>query len=205
MKFTTFLSLTLLCISSHGQIRFTKLDSSSLPKNLNYVGHLINAVKWTDSLGPNYVMTTETGNVQSKTTDQKGYKDAALYAYHYVVRSDSSTLIWKVYDFNNECDLDLSLYFIDKTFTVTDLDKNGVGEVWLMYKSSCTGDVSPASMKIIMYEGNKKYALRGESKVKVSATEFMGGNFTLDNNFKTGNISFRQYAEKMWLQNKLEK
>jgi len=56
-----------------------------------------------------------------------------------------------------------------------------------------------------MYEGNKKYALRGESRVQVSATDFVGGNFTLDDNFKTGNTLFRQYAEKMWTQNKIQK
>src|SRR5438045_6272198 len=96
-------------------------------------------------------------------------------------------------------------YFVDKAFAVTDLDKNGVAEVWVMYKNSCHGDVSPVTTKIIMYEGTKKYALRGESRVKVSATDYEGGSYILDDNFKNGESAFRKYAEKLWAQNKIEK
>jgi hypothetical protein len=113
--------------------------------------------------------------------------------------------VWRVYDYNKDCPVDLMLYFIEKTFAVTDLDNNGLAEIWLMYKNSCQGDVSPVPTKIIMYEGSKKYALRGESRVLFSATEFIGGNFTLDDNFKNGNAAFRQYAEKLWSKNKAEK
>jgi len=205
MSFTPFLTMLLICTTSLGQVKLTKLDRSTVPKNLDYLGHIINAVKWKDSLGLHYVIATETGKIQSKTVDEEGYKDAALYAYHYVIKNEGSKLIWKVYDFNKECPVDLSLYYIDKTFAVTDLDKNGIAEVWLMYKNACQGDVSPMPTKIIMYEGNKKYALRGESNVKISATEFKGGSFTLDENFKNGNFTFKQYAEKLWTQNKVEK
>ena len=205
MKFTTFLILTLICISSYGQIKLTKLDNTNFPKNIKYVGHIVNAVKWTDSLGLNYFVTTETGKISSKTKDEEDLFDAFLYAYHYVINKDSCKLMWRIYDYNKGCGLDLDFYFIDKALSVTDLDKNGIAEIWVMYKNACHGDVSPVPIKIIMYEGNKKYALRGESKVKISATEFMGGNFTLDDNFKNGNIVFRQYAEKLWTQNKVEK
>lgn len=72
-----------------------------------------------------------------------------------------------------------------------------------MYKNSCHGDVSPVPTKVIMYEGTKKYALRGESKVQVSATKFVGGTYTLDENLKTGQAIFKQYAEKLWAQKKI--
>jgi hypothetical protein len=205
MKFTTFLILnTLIGFSSYGQIKLTKLDSSSLPKRIKYVGRIINAVKWTDSLGLNYAVTTETGRIYSKAKDEEDLFDAFLYAYHYVVKNDSTKLSWRIYDYNKGCNLDLNFYFIDKAFAVTDLDKNGLAEIWVMYKNSCHGDVSPVPTKIIMYEGNKKYALRGESKVQVSATDFVGGTYTLDDNFKNGKSIFRQYAENIWSKNKNE-
>jgi hypothetical protein len=205
MKFTTFLILnTLIGFSSYGQIKLTKLDSSSLPKRIKYAGRIINAVKWTDSLGLNYAVTTETGRIYSKAKDEEDLFDAFLYAYHYVVKNDSTKLIWRIYDYNKGCGLDLNFYFIDKAFAVTDLDKNGLAEIWVMYKNSCHGDVSPVPTKIIMYEGNKKYALRGESKVQVSATDFVGGTYTLDDNFKNGKSIFRQYAENIWSKNKNE-
>lgn len=205
MKLAILLTLAFIGFSSYGQFKLTKLDSSSLPMSVKHVGHIINAVSWTDSLGLNYVVTTETGRIYRKAKDKDDLFDAYLYSYHYVIKNDSCKLIWHIYDFNKGCDLDLDFYFIDKTFAVTDIDKNGIAEVWVMYKNSCHGDVSPVPTKIIMYEGTKKYALRGESRVQVSATDYIGGTYTLDENFKTGSAIFRQYAEKLWAQNKLEK
>ena len=74
-----------------------------------------------------------------------------------------------------------------------------------MYENQCTSDVSPAPTKIIMYEGNKKYAIRGENKVKISEKEFVGGQYTLDDNFKNANPLFRQFAINLWEKNKLKK
>lgn len=204
MRPTTLLLLLTLGLSSFGQIKLTKLDSTSLPATLQYTGHISKAVKWKDSMGIHYVITSVTDRVKSSSKEEEDGSDAYLYACHYIIKNDSSKLLWRIYDYNKACPLDMELYFVDKAFTVTDLDKNGIAEVWVMYKNSCQGDVSPVPAKIIMYEGSKKYALRGESRVKVSATEYMGGRFSLDDNFKNGNILFRQYAEKLWAKNKIE-
>ena len=51
-----------------------------------------------------------------------------------------------------------------------------------------------------MYEGTKKYAVRGESKVKISEKDYIGGQYTLDENFKNGNSLFRQFAIALWKQ-----
>lgn len=205
MKFATSLILLLIYTSSYGQFKLTKLDSSSLPKSIKYVGQIVHAVKWQDSLGLNYLIATETGKIYSKIKDEEDLFDAYLYAYHYVVNNDSTKLIWRIYDYNKGCGLDLDFYFMGKAFAITDLDKNGLSEIWVMYKNSCHGDVSPVPTKIIMYEGIKKYALRGESRVKASAIDFIGGNYSLDDNFKNGQLVFRQYAEKLWTKNKMEK
>ena len=204
MKFLRIIALSFIATCSFGQVNIIRLDSSSLPKQIKYIGHIINAVKWTDNNGAHYVITTETGKIESKTKEDEGLFDAFLYAYHYIVENGSTKLVWKIYDFNKECGLDLDFYFNPKMFAVTDLDKNGIAEVWIMYKNSCHGDVSPVPTKIIMYEGTKKYVLRGESRVKVSQSTYVGGNFTLDNNFKNGQSFFRQYAVKLWTKNKNE-
>jgi hypothetical protein len=98
----------------------------------------------------------------------------------------------------------MDFYFVAKTFAVTDLNNNGKAEVWMMYKNSCHGDVSPVPIKIIMYENNKKFAVRGTTKVQVSATDYMGGGFSFDEAFKNAPAIFKQYAEKLWKQNKIE-
>jgi len=201
----SLLSLLLICSGYvYGQIALAKIDSSKLPKQIKYAGHITNSVTWSDSLGLNYVLTTETGEFESKNKEGDYFKNAALYVYHYVYKADSIKLLWKVYDFEKDCPFDVVVEFIDKAFTVTDLDKNGIAEVWLMYEHQCTSDVSPAPTKIIMYEGNKKYAVRGENRVRVSEKEYSGGQYTLDESFKKGNPLFRQFAINLWEKNKLK-
>ncbi|MBK7375584.1 MAG: hypothetical protein IPJ02_08520 [Chitinophagaceae bacterium] len=195
------LILTTTCLA---QLKITRLDKNSIPNNIQYTGNIVQAVRWTDKTGENIVILTVTDKTQSKNAPDDGYSDGALYAYHYLVSGDSSKQTWRVFDFVKECPVDMFLYFVDKTFTVTDLNKNGVAEVWIMYKVSCQGDVSPIPMKIVMYQDNKKFAVRGTTRVKVSANEYMGGEFTLDEAFKNAPAEFRQYAEKLWKQNKVE-
>lgn len=203
MKF--LLILLLVCTSdAHGQVTITNIDTAKLSKQITYSGHINRAVSWKDSLGTNYLLTTETGEYLTRDKDGELLKNAALYVYHYITRGDSTRLLWKMYDYSRECSFDIIVKFIDKAFKVTDLDKNGIAEVWVMYNNQCTSDVSPAPTKIIMYEHNKKYAVRGESLVRVSEKDFVGGKYTLDENFKNGNALFRQFAIKLWEKNKLQ-
>jgi hypothetical protein len=201
--FTVFLSLflTQTCL---GQFKLTKLDKNSIPKNIRYAGNIVEAVRWTDNTGDNIVILTETDATQSKDAPDDSYIDAALYAYHYLVSGNTSKETWKVFDYVKDCPVDMFLYFIDKTFAVTDLNKDGNAEAWIMYKVSCQGDVSPIPMKIIMYQDNKKFAVRGTTKVKISATDYMGGEYSFDEAFKTAPVKFRQYAEKLWKEHKIE-
>lgn len=205
----TFLfSCLLLTITANVfcQFKVTQTDSSHLPKLVKYNGYITNAVTWNDAVGKHYVLTTETGNYPSKTNDYENFRDAAIYGYHYILNGDSCKLVWRLYDFNKECPVDLEVYFIKNTFSITDLDKNGTPEIWLMYKNVCRGDVSPAPTKIIMYEGDKKHALRGSSKLKINATDFIGsGSYTLDDNFKTANPLIKQYAIALWNKHLIEK
>lgn len=194
MKYSILTIFSLFNFSLFGQVKFSNIAIKDLPSSIKYSGRVINAVSWEDSLGLNYVITTETGNTER---NKEGYYNAKLYAQHYVMNADSAKLLWRVYDYEADCGLDLDFGFIQKAFAITDLDKNNIAEVWVMYQNSCHGDISPVSMKIIMYEGTKKYALRGESKLNLG-NEYGGGGFQLDNNFKHGNILFRQYAENLW-------
>jgi hypothetical protein len=193
--------LTQTCLA---QFKLTKLDKNSIPKHIQYTGNIVQAIRWTDNSGDNIVILTVTDKTQSKNAPDDGYSDGALYAYHYLLSGDSSKQTWKVYDNVKECPVDMFLYFVDKTFSVTDLNKDGKAEVWMMYKVSCQGDVSPIPMKIIMYQDNKKFAVRGTTRVKVSATEYMGGEYSFDETFKNAPKEFRQYAEKLWKQHKEE-
>ena len=94
--------------------------------------------------------------------------------------------------------MDIEANFIQNTFQVTDLNKDGVGEVWLMYIVACRSDVSPADMKIIMYQNGQKFAMRGQTKVEPSKGSFIGGEYKFDKAFNEGPPEFRDFAKKMW-------
>lgn len=199
MKLLKSLLLSLLPQICLAQFTVTNLNKNSIPKSIHYEGNIINVARWTDGLGDHIVITTETGKVKSKSNHN--YGEAALYAYHYAVKGDDMKLTWRVQDFVKDCELDLKANFIKNSFAVTDLDKNGKAEVWIMYETICTGDISPSTMKIIMYEDEKKYAIRGKRKAKISATEYIGGEYTFDEAFKKAPKVFRQYAINLWKAN----
>ena len=127
-----------------------------------------------------------------------------MYAYSYKIIGDQQRLLWQVHDFVKGCPVDIKANYVPNTFAVTDLNKDGKAEVWLMYKTVCHGDVSPSNMKIIMYEGNKKYAVRGTNKVKISDKEYNGGRYTFDEAFKSGPESFQLYALQLWKKHLIE-
>lgn len=198
MKTLALLFLPLIAHTCFAQFKLTQLDKNSIPRTIQYKGHIVNAVRWRDSLGENIIIATETGIIASDSSIDNGYKDAALYCCHYLVNSDSIKQTWKIYDFINECNVDIKASFIKNSFSVTDLDKDGKAEIWLMYETLCAGDISPANMKIIMYEAEEKYALRGTRKVWVSPNEAVGGECTFDDAFRNGPEKFRNYALQLW-------
>jgi hypothetical protein len=207
MKKVTHLILSLLLSQlAFAQIKVTNLDKNTIPKTIKYKGHIVNAASYRDADGEHLVITTETGVVNTPNPpDGSGYRDGALYAYHYKINGNNYVLTWQMYDFVATCPVDVTAAYIPNTFAITDANKNGKAEVWLMYITACRGDVSPANMKIIMHEGDKKYAVRGESRNKVTDTQYEGGKYVFDEAFKTAPESFRQYAQSLWKKNILEK
>lgn len=199
-----FLAPLLCSLTALGQtpMKLTQLDSNKLPFDLKFEGKVKNAVRWTDSLGDNVVITTETGIFQNKKfKHEEDGKDAELFAYHFLISKDGAKQTWRVYDFIRDCPVDLEASFIKNTFQITDLNKDGVAEIWLMYKTVCHGDVSPCDMKIIMYQGAQKFAMRGKNKVKISDRDFVGGDYKFDPAFSSGPKEFLEFAKKLWQKN----
>jgi hypothetical protein len=178
--------------------KVTTLTSATIPKGIPYTGKIKNAVRWIDQQGDNVVITTETGVYANKKSENGEGRDADLFASHYLIKKMGVEPTWKVTDRIKDCPLDIQVAFIRNSFQVTDLDKDGMAEVWIMYKTACHGDMSPCDMKIIMYEGQKKFAMRGENKIKVSETETYGGEYKMDDAFSKGPKVFSDFAKKLW-------
>jgi len=199
-----------LTTRGQGRISITQLDLKTLPKGINYEGKIKNAVRWKDNSGDNIVITSETGNyLNKKVVHENEGVDAELFAYHFLFINDSAVQTWKVRDYIFDCPVDITAKFVKNAFQVTDLNNDGVAEIWLMYKTVCHGDVSPFNMKIIMYQGQQKYAMRGQNKVSEGTDEkgfehFLGGEYTYDPAFANGPKEFLAFAKKLWEKNIME-
>lgn len=181
----------------------TKIDSTQVPKTFRYKGNFKDGFRWKDKTGEYTVITSETGIYRNENFphEEDDSRDAEVFAQCYSL--ENNQLVWKVNDFIKDCIVDIEAEFKKNTLSVTDLDKNGIAEVWIMYKMACKGDVSPSNLKIIMYEGKQKFAMRGETKIRSGMENhgkpiFEGGSYTFDKAFQQGPETFRDYAVKLW-------
>lgn len=170
-----------------------------LPKGIKWDGRIVEAVSWSDNLGINYLIVTETGdfpvdNRQDTYCSDDGYcVSAKLYGYHFVVDGNGLTPLWRIQDFIKGCDADITVEYQQGSLEITDLDADGLSETTFTYRIACRGDVSPADMKLLMHEGEEKYAIRG-----FTTTPFGKGEMRIDPSFNNSPQAFRDYAVRRW-------
>lgn len=195
---------TLLASAStaHAQLRVSPLPTAAVLPALKHAGRVVQALRYTDRTGTYTVLATQTGPVADRyAQDPENAQRADLYAYQYPATGPAPT--WQMHDFVADCQLDIEARFRPRGLTVTDLDQNGTAEVWLVYRTACSGDVSPSTQKIIMHEGARKYAVRGTSRISLGGyTE--GGSYTFDAALQAAPAVFRQHAARLWRQHLAE-
>ncbi|WP_324679152.1 M949_RS01915 family surface polysaccharide biosynthesis protein [Hymenobacter sp. GOD-10R] len=196
-------SFLFAALSAHAQLRVSPLTPAAVPATLKHAGRVVQAVRYTDRTGTYIVLATQTGPKSAASTEMDDAQRADLYAYQYP--ATGSTPTWQMHDFVTDCPVDLEARFRPKGLTVTDLDQNGTAEVWLVYRTVCRGDVSPSTQKIIMYEGPRKYAVRGTSRIVIKSQAYgEGGSYTFDAALKASPAVFRQHAAQLWKQHLVE-
>ncbi|MEZ4267729.1 MAG: hypothetical protein R3F39_15220 [Myxococcota bacterium] len=119
-----------------------------------------------------------------------------LYVTTFHVRDGKFTKVRAVKEAVQPCNLDMTVRFIDGSIGLTNIDGNDKGELTFAYIANCAGDVSPLGMKLLMLEGNAKYALRGGSRVDLGGGVTEGGTFKPD--FKKAPRGFLEHATKVW-------
>ena len=188
---------TLFILISNDVIAF---DLDSVRRNHpNMKGKVLKSRAFIDKMGENYIYLNSTGNYRSHhPSDGDVCSNIDIFAYAY--RGDSytePTLLWKMNDFVHDCIASAECQFSEDSPIITDLNQNGIKEVWLITYLGCRGDVSPLGMKILMYEDGKKYALRGETFIHVDGMD-LGGNYKKDQAFANGPKEFLKFADKLW-------
>lgn len=184
---------------SADSLRFLSVDSIFIHQNFKYKGKVHQQLKWTDKTGTHIVFTSETGLYYTypEQDENQFHQNAEIWCYHYLQNGPSYALKWSVYDYSKDCPVDAMAAFCPRSLEVTDLDRNGTPEIWTAYQTDCRGDVGPRVMKVIMYEGPKKYKLEGNSLARLNDHETFGGEIKVVVNFNENRV-FMEYARKKW-------
>ena len=169
-----------------------------VPKGLKVTGKPRAAARWTDELGVNVVVLTETARIGAASGGSK-----RLYGYHFVQEGARFKQLWRIADAVTGCEFDLTLRIVPRSLSITDLDGDGTAESTFAYVGSCSSDVSPDTLKVLMHEGPRKYALRGRTRVQVGVDEegnpeYDGGDRTADAAFKGAQKPFLAHAQRVF-------
>jgi hypothetical protein len=197
-----FAACLLGSFGAQAQLRVSPLAPAAVPATFRRTGRVVQALRYTDHTGTYTVLATQSGPAPDPAAQASDGQRADLYAYQYPTSGPAPT--WQLHDFVADCPLDIAAEFRPKSLTVTDLDQDGTAEVWLVYRTTCRGDVSPSTQKIIMHEGAQKYAVRGTSRIAIGNGQHDGGTYTLDAAWQAAPAAFRQHATQLWQQHRAE-
>jgi hypothetical protein len=179
-------------------------EAAKAPKEL-VAGKVVGGAHWKDSTGETFLVLSEKpfkrAFKQGDMVDDEDepVKGVELTAMLGVRKGKALKVLRKVFEASPGCSFDNNTRFLspDK-LEVTDLDKDGVGEVTFAYQVQCTSDVSPASLKLLVLEGADKYIIRGTTKVQVSDKETAGGEQQVDPSLEKGPPAFLAHAKERW-------
>ena len=182
------------------------IAASNFPK-VN--GNIVLSRWYEDQTGQRLILLTETDVVEKSCPDCPLFpprsKELYAYLFDYNMFEGAFRQVWRMTDFVRDCEWNtMNVSFIEDAFRITDLNKNGDVEIWMAYVLECSGEPSPKTMKIIMYEGNRKYAVRGETRALVAdfgdpqKNVYAGGEYVLDPAFNGAPAAFVAFAKEMW-------
>jgi hypothetical protein len=204
-KIVPIISILLCVLSVHAQgIPILKnLPLAELPKEISYKGEFLSCTVWTDKLGENYLITSQSSVHQEELPEGTPISSKELYARHYIKEGKHFSVLWQLYDFLKDgyCGM-FTVDYLCKPY-VNDFDRNGICETWLVYQLGCRSDFSGPlfTMKIIMHSGNKKYAIRGERDMLFPQSYGISselGKFQMDDNYRTLPESVRNFGIVLW-------
>lgn len=122
-----------------------------------------------------------------------------LNASYYAKAGQQWKSDWAINDFVNCPGLDSKASFFPDATTVTDIDGDGKPEITVAYQLFCGGGVEPLTVKVILRQGETKYAIRGESMIRLPGQAPIGENRTPDPALlQPANAPFLKHLESVW-------
>ena len=171
-----------------------KLSPSNAPSGFKYKGKIQEVYAFSDNEGEHILVLAQSEEAKSQGKNkEEDMRDINMSVHHLLKGENTYKEIWMAQDYIRDCQFDLVLSMRPESIEVTDLDKDGIAEVSFAYFLACISDVSPYEMKLLMYEGATKYALRGTAKLVDIPSKY-----TIDASFNTAPKVFLDFAKKKW-------
>lgn len=189
-----------------------KLTQSQVTSAISMKGEVYkNAYHWIDKNGENLLVFSEKPTRSYPATFlDGGYEEtvevweSSIYVQLYNKTKEKWIESWSMQDYINDCDNEyFYLDFLEKDPSITDLNNDGLAEVWLAYKVACHWhwDSEQNNMKVLMYENGKKYASRGVSKQHRYNLEFDGfvdAKYNFDEAFESTHNLIQEKLHEIW-------
>ncbi|WP_456459949.1 M949_RS01915 family surface polysaccharide biosynthesis protein [Reichenbachiella sp.] len=211
-----------------------QIEEDEIPKEITIKGKIHSAYKWTDNNGINILILSSKGPLKDEKSINSSDPEFSktIYGEQYTIQKGKLKLMWDIIDYEKQCPFDLEVDFLTNSVSITDLDNDGITETTIAYKLTCRSDISPASMKVLMHENEKKMGLRGQmmwtalppfnsinlesfqydlskitqaDKERVTSYQLNEGRFKNSNDFKNSPRVFFQHALNLWKDLVIEK
>ena len=165
-----------------------------VPAAIRTQGSVDRAIEWTDKNGRNIV----TFAAREKMTDGH-LTDRWLYINHDVVSGDGSRRLRSVKDGVKSCEFDVHAQMVGAALGVTDLDGDEIAELTFAYLTTCTSDVSPMTLKLLLLEDGAKYIIRGTNQIRMGeGGPADGGDKRVDPAVSQGPAAFGRHLDAVW-------
>lgn len=156
------------------------------------------AFGWTDRYGRSAI-------VIGKTESTSGDATTSMLVADYLLWEGSAWTLQRRFKERLEaCQFDTELTAFAGPWSVTDLDRDGLGEATFAWRSGCRSDVSPVVHKVLVVRANPaggepdKFVLRGQTRVDTGGGIVVGGEYEADPAFAKAPPAALEHAKKVW-------
>lgn len=180
---------------------FTPVNAAYVFKQrIAATGELVGAYRVIDR-GGEHLLVLNSSHGPSPSNKKSGRTEyIKLNAQYYSRNAGVWSTEWTVNDFVDCPGLDVAASFFTESLSFTDLNKDGLTEITIPYKMFCGGGVDPSTVKVILRDGTKKFAIRGESLIKLPGQEPFGGEHAYDKSLQLPtNSAYKKHMETIWL------
>jgi hypothetical protein len=205
--YLTSLALTLASCCSFVTGSATAADASSRRvdpaflsrEHINITGKLVYGAQVHDRQGQHLLVLSRLVGQSPDQSNPDPNDHVDIRAAYYTRASDKWAQDWVIYDFVDCPHLDFNAAFLPNTTRVTDVDGDGVDEITVAYKLLCRGGMDFDTVKVIMRQGDMKFAIRGEVQIGLPSGESTNGEPVPDKALLLPqNAVYKKHLESAW-------